>query len=308
MLPTTFAGQVAAMRQFNRRYTQKIGVLKPGLLDTRFSLAEARVMFELAHRRDALAKQLAHDLGVDPGYLSRILKGFERDGLLQRRSAREDARRGLLNLTPKGRRAFAALDRRSRAEIAAMLKPLPPHARAVLMHSMRRIEQILLPESTIEPYSIRQHRPGDIGWVISRHGSVYHAEFGWDISFEAMVAEIAAEFLRKFQPGREVCYIAERFGEPVGSVFVVRKSAQVAKLRMLIVDPSARGLGVGAHLVAEAENFARAAGYRRMVLWTNSILLDARRIYQQRGWTCTHREKHRSFGKALVGETWEKDL
>jgi len=308
MPPSQLDRQIAAMRHFSRRYTQKIGVLRARLLQSSFSLTEARLLFELAQRKDAVAGELARELDLDPGYLSRILQGFQRKGLLQRRPAREDARRGLLNLTARGRAAFAVLDRRSRAEVAAMLGPLPEADRVRLLGAMRQIEQILLPDTAAPPFEIRTHRPGDIGWVISRHGSLYAREYGWDISFEAMVAEIGARFIREFNPAREVCYIAERAGEPVGSVFIVAKSARVAQLRMLIVDPAARGLGVGARLVAEAESFARAKGYTKIMLWTNSVLLEARRLYQRAGYKLTGRERHSSFGKRLVGEIWEKAL
>lgn len=308
---------IAAMRRFNRFYTQRIGVLRQGLLQSRFSLTEARLLFELAHRsdrgEDLAASQLCRELDLDPGYVSRILLRFERAGLLRRRRAAQDARRSLLAITPKGRAAYAPLDKRSRAEISGLIKPLGERSRRQLIGAMARIEALLGGQGEAPaPYILRPHKPGDIGWVISRHGSVYAEEFGWDITFEAMVAEIAAKFLREFKPEREACWIAERQTEAgperIGSVFVVEQSKTVAKLRMLVVDASARGLGLGNKLVETCEDFARAKGYRKMVLWTNSILLDARRIYEKRGFKLVSSEAHRSFGKDLIGEYWEKPL
>lgn len=327
MTERTLEADIAAMRRFNRFYTQRIGVLRQGLLQSRFSLTEARLLFELAHRSDRgddlAASQLCRELDLDPGYVSRILRRFERAGLLRRRPAPKDARRSLLAITPKGRAAYAPLDKRSRAEISGFIKPLGEPGRRQLIKAMGQIESLLGGMSETAPasagsspqaaaYILRPHKPGDIGWVISRHGSVYAEEFGWDISFEAMVAEIAAKFLRDFNPAREACWIAERQTEHgperIGSVFVVEQSKTVAKLRMLVVDASARGLGLGGKLVQTCEDFARAKGYRKMVLWTNSILLDARRIYEKRGFKLVSSEPHHSFGKDLIGEYWEKTL
>jgi len=322
MTDRSLEADIATMRHFNRFYTQRIGVLRQGLLQSRFSLTEARLLFELAHRSDSgnpgrgdelAASQLCRELDLDPGYVSRILKRFERAGLLRRRAAPRDARRSLLAITPKGRAAFAPLDKRSRAEIAGLVKPLGEAGRRQLIAAMARIESLLGGQSERPaPYTLRSHKPGDIGWVISRHGSVYAEEFGWDITFEAMVAEIAAKFLREFKPEREACWIAERDTEHgperIGSVFVVEQSKTVAKLRMLVVDAAARGLGLGNKLVETCEDFARAKGYRKMVLWTNANLLDARRIYEKRGFKLVSSEPHHSFGKDLVGEYWEKPL
>lgn len=322
MTDRSLEADIATMRHFNRFYTQRIGVLRQGLLQSRFSLTEARLLFELAHRSDSgnpgrgdelAASQLCRELDLDPGYVSRILKRFERAGLLRRRAAPRDARRSLLAITPKGRAAYAPLDKRSRAEIAALVKPLGEAGRRQLIAAMARIESLLGGQSERPaPYTLRSHKPGDIGWVISRHGSVYAEEFGWDITFEAMVAEIAAKFLRDFNPEREACWIAERDTERgperIGSVFVVEQSKTVAKLRMLVVDATARGLGLGNRLVETCEDFARAKGYRKMVLWTNANLLDARRIYEKRGFKLVSSEPHHSFGKDLIGEYWEKPL
>ncbi len=301
---------VAALRRFNRLYTQRIGVLKPGLHDSRFSLTEARLLYELAHRDGLTAGQLCQELGLDAGYVSRILRGFERDGLLKRRPDVADKRRSLLALTAAGRKAYAPLDQASRNEVGALLQPLGEAGRGRLMQAVQVMENLLQPEPTNTPLQItlRPHRPGDIGWVISRHGAVYAEEYGWDISFEALVAEIGANFLKNFDPEWEAAWIAEKDGERVGSVFVVRQSAKVAKLRLLLVEPAARGHGLGRRLVQTCEDFARAKGYRKMVLWTNGNLLEARRIYEHAGYHLVKAEPHHSFGHDLIGEYWEKKL
>jgi DNA-binding MarR family transcriptional regulator/N-acetylglutamate synthase-like GNAT family acetyltransferase len=309
MAESGLQARVAAVRGFNRFYTQKIGVLGEGLLASPFSLTEARILFELAQRDGATAAGLCRDLGLDAGYLSRILRRFENDKLLARTPSAADGRQSLLALTASGREAFAELDRRSRDEIAALLEPLPAGRQARLVAAMAGIERLLGGESAREPrWRLRPHRPGDMGWVVSRHGALYAEEYGWDESFEALVAEITAKFVRQFDPARERCWIAEREGAPAGSVFLVRQSPTVAKLRLLIVDPEARGLGIGAALVEECLRFAREAQYRKVTLWTQSILTAARAIYQAAGFRRVREEPHHSFGHDLVGEYWERKL
>jgi DNA-binding MarR family transcriptional regulator/N-acetylglutamate synthase-like GNAT family acetyltransferase len=302
--------RVDAVRGFNRFYTQKIGVLQEGLLESRFSLTEARVLYELAQRRNPTAGALGRDLGLDGGYLSRILRRFEKDRLVARTRSAADGRQSLLALTAEGRAAFAALNRRSQEEIAALLAALPAEGQARLVEAMRGIERLLggaMAPGEV-PCRLRQPEPGDMGWVVERHGAVYAEEYGFDASFEALVAEIAAKFVRRFDPARDRCWIAERAGERVGSVFLVKHSPQVAKLRLLLVERQARGLGLGKLLVEECMRFAREAGYRKLGLWTQSILLPARRIYEQAGFRLKRSAPHRSFGQDLVGEFWELRL
>lgn len=311
-MATSVAGlesRVAAVRRFNRFYTQEIGVLREGLLDSRFSLTEVRVLYELAHASPSVppgASALAAGLGLDEGYLSRILRGFEKRGLIRRAPSRSDRRKALLSLTAAGRKALAPLEARSRAEVRAKLAKLGVAKQGRLIEALRSIERLLgAPDTQPVPLVLRGLEPGDIGWVVHRHGVLYAREYGYDTSFEALVAQIAAGFAQSFDATRERCWIAERDGEIVGSVFLVRKSAKVAKLRLLLVEPSARGLGLGTRLVAECVRFARSAGYRRIVLWTQSELASARRIYQSGGFRLVASEPHRSFGRDLTGETWE---
>ena len=301
--------QVASLRRFNRFYTQKIGVLGDGLFDSRFSLAESRVLYELAHRQRPTAGALARELGLDPGYLSRILARFEKGRLIQRRRSPEDARQSLLSLTRKGRRTFEPMDRASRTGIEHLLRPLPPAGRRRLAEATHTIERLLGEAGGArEPWLLRPHRAGDMGWVAHRHGVLYAREYGFDESFEALVAEIVAKFARNFDAKRERCWIAEREGAILGSVFLVRRSDSIAKLRLLLVEPEARGLGIGKRLVEECVRFARQGRYRKITLWTNSILTAARRLYENAGFVLTHEEAHKSFGRDLVGETWELKL
>jgi DNA-binding MarR family transcriptional regulator/N-acetylglutamate synthase-like GNAT family acetyltransferase len=300
--------RTAAVRRFNRFYTRRIGVLQEGLLKSPFSLTEARVLYELAQREDATASALARELDLDPGYLSRILKGFEEQGLILRNSCSLDARQTLLRLTDLGRAAFLPLDRHSEEEVGALLASLPSSAQRRLIAAMAEIEALLEAPARAAPYVLRPHRPGDLGWIIHRHGALYAEEYGWDQSFEALVAEIAAKFLRDFDPRWDCCWIAEREGEILGSALVVRESEAVAKLRLLLVEPRARGLGIGRRLVAECLAFARRAGYRRMTLWTNDVLHAARRIYEQAGFQLTAEAPHHAFGKDLISQTWEREL
>lgn len=306
--------RVAAVRRFNRFYTRKIGVLGEGLLDSPHTLTQARILYELAHRDRPTASALVRDLGLDPGYLSRILRDFEKQGLLARAASLEDARQRHLTLTPQGRKAFASLDRITRQQIAALLQPLSESQQSQIETAMQRIESLLGETAASEAappsagYHLRPHRPGDMGWVVHRHAALYAAEYGWDESFEALVAEIVAGFIKKFDPAGERCWIAERDGQILGSIFLVRHAPAIAKLRLLLVEPAARGLGLGRHLVQECIGFARAAGYRQIRLWTNSNLAAARHLYETTGFRLIQSEPHRSFGHDLVGETWELTL
>ena len=298
-----------AIRGFNRFYTRRIGVLDERLLDSPFSLAEMRVLYELAHRDAPTATDLARDLGLDAGYLSRILRRFEARGYLRRTPSADDRRHQLLTLGAKGRAAFAPLETRAREEVTAMIRPLAPPDRQQLVTAMETIRRLLDPPPAEAPaFVLREHRPGDMGWVIQRHGELYAREWGYSAAFEALVARICADFLDRFEPAAERCWIAERAGVPVGSVFLVRKSKTIAKLRLLIVDPSARGLGVGGRLVDECIRFARAAGYRTLTLWTHSQLDAARRIYRRAGFGLARRSPTHAFGRDLVDETWELRL
>jgi DNA-binding MarR family transcriptional regulator/GNAT superfamily N-acetyltransferase len=299
--------RIAAVRRFSRFYTRVIGALEEGLLHTRFSLAEARVLFELANRPGVTASELCHELSLDTGYLSRILHGFERDGLLVRAPSVSDRRQSLLSLTAAGHHAFVPLDERSREEVGALLAPLPDPAQAAVVAAMDRIET-LLGASRPAAWLLRPHRPGDIGWVVARHGALYAAEYCFDARFEALVARVAGDFLAQHDPARERCWIAEHDGLNVGSVFLMRQSDETAKLRLLLVEPSARGRGIGRRLVGECIDFARAAGYRRIGLWTNEVLVAARAIYQQTGFRLIASQPHCDFGPPMIGEDWELQL
>ncbi len=308
---------IAAIRRFNRFYTARIGVLQEGLLATPFSLTESRLLYEFAHREHATATELSRDLGLDAGYLSRLLRGFKERGLIKSAPAPHDARHLQLRITPAGRRAFAPLDTRTQSEITRLLAGLTDAEQRELLQSMVRIEQLLDDKNPRQPpYLLRTHRPGDIGWVIERHGALYAREYRWDMRFEALVAHIAARFIEQFDASREACWIAERDHANIGCVFLVQARNEatdapiegVAQLRLLLVEPSARGLGIGGRLVDECERFARQAGYTRIVLWTNSVLLAARGIYAKAGYRLLKSEPHTSFGHALVGETWELPL
>ena len=301
---------ISAVRSFNRFYTRQIGVLREGLLKSPFSLAEVRVLYEIAHRERPTATELCRQLGLDPGYLSRILRGFEKRGLVRKSASQKDSRQSLLGLTARGRKTFATLDARQHEEIAAWLRRLPLSEQARLVRAMGVIEGVLGagPEPRT-PYILRPHQPGDMGWVVHRHGVLYAQEYGYDETFEALVAEIAARFIRRFDPKRERCWIAEKDGEIVGSVFLVKKSQTVAKLRLLLVEPSARGLGIGKRLVGECLRFARQVGYKKIVLWTQSELPAARHLYQEAGFRLVKQEKHRSWGRDdLVSQIWEMKL
>ena len=300
---------VAAVRGFNRFYTKQIGLLRSGYLQSSLSLSEVRVLYELAHRDNLTATDLSQELELDPGYLSRILRGFNKRGLLLRKSSESDGRRRHLSLSHKGKNVFGELDSRTQAEIEKMLTRLSSFEQRQLVEAMHMIERLLGARSEPKtPYLLRSHQPGDMGWVIHRHGALYAQEYGWDERFEALVAEIAAKFIHKFDPKRERCWIAERDGSNAGSVFLVRESEKVARLRLLLVEPSARGLGIGNRLVEECTRFARRAGYKKITLWTQSILHAARHIYKKAGYRMVERVQHREFGYDLIGETWEMTL
>ncbi|HUB43560.1 MAG TPA: bifunctional helix-turn-helix transcriptional regulator/GNAT family N-acetyltransferase [Acetobacteraceae bacterium] len=299
--------RIAAVRRFSRFYTGIIGALQEGLLRSDFSLTEARVLYELANRPGITASALGRDLGLDAGYLSRILQRFTQDGLLVRTVSDADRRQSVLALTDAGRAAFAPLDARSREEVGALLARLPAATQDAIVTAMGRIET-LLGAAPAAAWRTRAPGPGDIGWVVSRHGALYAEEYGFDSRFEALVAQVAGAWLAGHDPVRERCWIAEHDGVPLGSVFLVRADDELAKLRLLLVEPSARGLGIGKRLVSECIDFARAAGYRRMTLWTNDILVAARAIYQAAGFRLVASEPHNKFGPAMVGEDWELNL
>jgi len=304
---TTLDRRTEAVRAFNRFYTRRIGVVREGYLQSRFSLTEARVLYELAQADGLIASQIAVTLDLDAGYLSRMLRQFEQDGLLVRGPLAADRRQSILTLTDAGRAAFAPLDQRSREEIGAMLSVLPEPAQEAVVAGMQTIARILADQPTTD-WTLRHPGPGDIGWVVGRHGALYAEEYNFNHKFEALVAQVAGAFLDDHDPARERGWIAERDGIRLGSVFLVRKTDEIGKLRLLLVEPSARGLGIGKRLVEECISFARQAGYRRMTLWTNDILVAARGIYRAAGFHLTATQPHSDFGPPMVGEEWERDL
>jgi DNA-binding MarR family transcriptional regulator/GNAT superfamily N-acetyltransferase len=307
-MPRPSRADIESVRSFNRFYTRQIGVLQERLLRTPFSLAEARILYELGTRKSAIASVLQRDLDLDFGYLSRILRSLEKRRLVRRSPSSTDRRRHIVALTPAGRTAFRSLDTRSRHEIGKMLEPLAATRRQQLRDGMRTIEDALAPDGPAAikgRIKLRPHRPGDMGWVVERHGSLYSDEYGWDERFEGIVAGIVSDFIRSFDPKSDRCWIAELNGRRVGSVFLVRKNATTAKLRLLLVEPEARGLGLGRRLVDECIAFARNAGYRKVTLWTNSVLHSARQIYERTGFRLVREEPHAFFGRGLVGQTWE---
>jgi DNA-binding MarR family transcriptional regulator/N-acetylglutamate synthase-like GNAT family acetyltransferase len=300
---------VEAIRRFNRFYTRQIGVLTEGLLNSLFSLTEARVIYELAHHEQTTASALGDELGLDAGYLSRMLQSFKKHGLIDTQPSEADRRQRMLRLTQAGQDAFAMLNARSQRQIEAMLNQISLEDQQRLVAAMRGIEDLLGAQTERKvTYFLRPHQPGDIGWVVYRHGLLYAAEYGWDEHFEALVASVVAQFIQDYDPKRERCWIAEMNGEIVGSVFLVKQSDTVAKLRLLLVEPKARGLGIGTRLVGECIRLARQLGYTTLTLWTNSVLLAARQIYVQAGFQLVGQEPHHSFGHDLVGETWELAL
>ena len=309
MAPRELEQRVEAARRFNRFYTRHIGVLREGAYKSPFSLTEVRVLYELAQRDQPTATALGRDLGLDPGYLSRILRGFERRGLVLKTRSPTDGRQSHLALTGHGRKVFAPLNARSHDEVAAMLGGLPPAAQGRVVGAMQTLERLLGGGSGLPaPYLLRPPQPGDLGWVVHRHGAVYAKEYGYNEEFEALVVEIVAHFVQHHDPKRERCWIAEQEGAVVGSVFLVERSKTVAQLRLLLVEPQARGSGLGTRLVGECVRFARQTGYRKVMLWTQSELAAARRLYEAAGFRVVRKQRNSSFGKDLVSETWELTL
>jgi DNA-binding MarR family transcriptional regulator/GNAT superfamily N-acetyltransferase len=300
--------RIAAMRRFSRFYTRQIGLLQGAFLQSPFSLTEGRVLYELSRREVATASDLAAELGLDHGYLSRILRGFENKGLIRRTRSPQDARQSHLALTAKGRKAFEPLDRRSHDQVHGLLQRLAPRDQKRVTDAMHTIETLIGDKPGKPEVTLRTHRPGDMGWVVQRHGALYARDYGWNSHIEAITAEIVGAFLKNFDAARERCWIAEMDGEIVGSVFLVRETDDVARLRLLIVDPSARGLGLGRRLTEECIRFAREAGYRKITLWTHGVLKAARGIYQQAGFRLIEEWVHDEFGKPEASETWELDL
>jgi DNA-binding MarR family transcriptional regulator/GNAT superfamily N-acetyltransferase len=325
--PPVAAHAIATVRAFNRDYTRRIGVLPESMLDTPYSLTDLRVLYEIAHRRDVTAAELASDLGLDRGYLSRILKQFGSAKLLAQDPSPSDGRRRHLRLTPEGRTYFARINAEQERQVAQMLSELNRQRLDAVLTGMQAIQSAFAPapmppagtatRPTLAPaptppgtpVTLRPHKPGDMGWVIERHGTLYFDEYGFDESFEALVAQIASDFITKLQPSRERCWIAERDGQRLGCIFLVSSQDNTtAKLRLLLVDPQARGLGVGRQLVTACVQFARSAGYREIVLWTQQNLFAARHLYQQAGFVKASDEPHHSFGCDLVAETWKLNL
>jgi DNA-binding MarR family transcriptional regulator/N-acetylglutamate synthase-like GNAT family acetyltransferase len=301
---------VRDVRRFNRFYTRQIGLLQEGVLQSPFSLTQVRVLYEIAHRVHATATDISGELGLDPGYLSRILARFESKGLIERKPSETDGRQILLSLTFQGQKVFSRLHARQDEEVAAMLVKLSLSEQQRLIEAMRTIETVLAPQAQPRNvFLLRTHQPGDMGWVVHRHGAIYAQEYRYDERFEALVAGIVAEFIEKFDPKRERCWMAEVDGDIAGSVFLVQKSKAIAKLRLLVVEPWARGMGIGRRLVNECIHFARQVGYRRIILWTQSELSAARHLYEEAGFQLVKQEPHRSWGRDnLVAETWELDL
>jgi len=302
---------IESVRSFNRFYTRQIGVLEERLLRTPFSLAEARILYELGTRKSVIARDLQRELDLDFGYLSRMLRSLENKRLIRRARSSRDGREHLLTLGIAGRSAFKSLDTRSRNEIGKMLEALPATRQRELLEAMTTIKSVLGADdrlSSRQMLKLRFHRPGDMGWVVERHGSLYSAEYGWDERFEGIVAGIVSDFIRNFDPESDRCWIAELDGRRIGSVFLVRKNKTTAKLRLLLVEPEARGLRLGSRLVDECITFARKAGYKKITLWTNSILHAARRIYEARGFKLVQEEPHALFGEGLIGQIWDLKL
>jgi DNA-binding MarR family transcriptional regulator/GNAT superfamily N-acetyltransferase len=308
-MPADIAPGVAAVRRFNRFYTQRIGVLQEGWLKSPFSLTEARVLYELSRRNRPTATELGKELGLDAGYLSRILRGFETRGLIVKQTSDSDGRQALLSITQRGRQRLAPIEAHTNEEVQTMLAALPAGEQHRLFAAMRAIETMLgQPPAPEVPYILRPPRPGDMGWIVSRHGALYSGDYGWDERLEALTAEIVAAFVRNYDAKRERCWIAERDGENAGCVLLVKETDEVARLRLLLVEPKARGLGIGARLVEECVRFARETRYREITLWTHSVLTAARHIYEGAGFKLIATQEHDEFGKTLVGETWNLTL
>jgi DNA-binding MarR family transcriptional regulator/GNAT superfamily N-acetyltransferase len=313
---------IAAARRFNRFYTRQIGVLRKNFLDSPYSLGEARVIYEIAKDGSPTASEIGRTLDLDAGYLSRVLRNFEKRGLLERKVSKTDARQSHLALSPRGRKAFALLDDLSQRDIGAMLDKLAPADQSRLIGAMDTIETLLeaAPETVSNAasksksdkakprYQLRDPAPGDYGWIVKRHAELYAQEYKWREPFEGVCAQIVADFVNKFDAKRERCWIAEMDGENVGSIFVAKDSDEVARIRLLLVVPKARGLGLGAKLTEEAVRFAREAGYKKMTLWTHSVLKAARHIYQKAGFKLIRSEKHKSWGQPVVSEYWDLEF
>lgn len=303
---TSLEERIDIVRRFNRDYTHQIGVLHEHLLDSGFSLTEARILYELAHRTGVTSSDLCRELSLNAGYLSRVIAGFEKKGLIARTRSQTDARAAQLELTGQGRDTFGQLNDASRREVQTMLERLPPQLQQDLVDAMGQIRGLLGKPSP--SYILRNPQPGDMGWIVHRQTVMYAQEYGWNNEYEALAAEITAKFIRDFDAASERCWIAEKDGKVVGSVFVVRQDETTAKLRMLYVDPSARGMGIGGRLVDECLRFARQAGYKKMVLWTNSVLTGARRIYEKAGFQLIEEAPQRNFGKDLVSQVFTREL
>ncbi len=315
MDPRRTGQDATAVRRFNRFYTRQIGVLRKTFLDSPYSLGEARVLYEIASRRAPTASDIARALDLDAGYLSRLLQKFERRGLVRRTASPRDARQSHLSLSPRGRRAYAPLERRSQRDAATMLARLDPAARSRVIAAMHTIQGVLDNDPAPKPraaeskrYILRAPVPGDFGWIVRRHAELYAEEYGWTEPFEGLCAQIVADFANDHDKKRERCWIAEMDGEPVGCVFLVKDSAKVARVRLLLVDPKARGLGLGARLVDECVRFARRAGYNKITLWTHSVLAAARHVYQKAGFRLTATERHKSWGQPVTSEFWDLKL
>ena len=308
---TAIQQRTAAVRRFNRFYTRQIGVLRKTYLDSPYSLGEMRVLYEIAHGDGVTASDIARALDLDAGYLSRVLHNFEKRGLITRNASAKDARQSHLALTARGRKTFAPAERRSQRDVAAMLGKLGGDEQAKLIAAMQTIENLLVgnPGAAPKPeYILREPRPGDFGWIVSRHAELYAQEYGWGTPFEGLCAQIVADFVNNYDPKLERCWIAELNGENVGCVMLVKDAPGVARLRLLLVDPQARGLGLGQRLTDECVRFARQAGYKKITLWTHSNLTAARHVYENAGFTLTSSEKKHSWGQDVVAEYWDLTL
>jgi DNA-binding MarR family transcriptional regulator/N-acetylglutamate synthase-like GNAT family acetyltransferase len=304
--------RIAAMRRFNRFYTRQIGVLRKTYLESPYSLGEARILYEVAQARSPTASDVGRALDLDAGYLSRVLRSLERNGLIERTVSARDARQSHLALSARGKRAFAPLERRSQRNTGAMLDKLAPTDQSRLISAMSTVERLLGGGERETPahrrYVLRAPRPGDFGWIVKRHAELYALEYGWTEPFEGVCAQIVADFVNKFDKTCERCWIAEMDGENVGSIILAKETESVARVRLLLLDPKARGLGLGARLVDECITFARRTGYKKITLWTHRVLVAARHIYENAGFKLTRSERHRSWGKQVVGEHWDLAL
>jgi DNA-binding MarR family transcriptional regulator/GNAT superfamily N-acetyltransferase len=301
--------RVAAVRRFNRFYTQHLGVLNDGFLDSPFSLTQARVLYEIRQRGSSTATDLGRDLGLDGGYLSRVLAQFEKSGLIRKERSPTDGRQSFLSITAMGRKAMEHLERRTVQQVGDVLHRLSGPEQSRLVSAMRSVERMIGPEpKAADDIVLREPKPGDLGWIVARHATLYQEEYGWAGNFEGICAQIVADYAAKFDPARERCWIAEMDGENVGSVFLVKDTDEIARVRLLLVDPVARGRGLGTRLTDECIRFAKACGYRGITLWTHSVLTPARHIYAKAGFTLTSSEKKKSFGKDVVSEIWDLKL